>query len=643
MDVRRVLQRIACYLWAIVPVLPVMAADVEADDLIERFAAVETIWSSAASPDGKFVLLGCSHQQLRAACVYELDAMGKAPIILSAPGENRWLRSAEWLDTDWVLLELSRSMEMDGNRGWTAALASNVRTGVTKPWSLPDVASRPANAPGEFIARTPGMVVRGDVNTGKVKYREALHPDTTQLWFDALGERSIELRTDRKQNVFAIRGKDGKPVQLKLGPLPEKSPLAPLFLGPVQGGRRVAAVGYFEGEVQRYQEFDVETGEPVPRDPRIPAENLLYFSKAPRSDDVIGFTYGTGIGRHFFFDETLQKTQLGIAKALSGQTMRLESWSDDMSTFTVSARPPGGGSETHYLFDRKQGSLSPLGAARPQLADLPSLSVATIEYTARDGLEIEASVTLPAGQRAEHGPFPLIVMARAEFAGRDDGGFDWWANFLAQRGYAVLRPNVRGASDRGKAFLSAGFGEFGGAMIDDLIDGARFLVGSGLADRNRICAAGRGYGGYAALMMGLREPGLIRCAVAVNAITDPVTMFGRVLQFTNEQSEAFQYWETYIGTRYNDKAAATAISPARSAQSLRVPVLLLHDTDRLLAKASQSRHLKQEMDLYQRSARLVEYTAADPALLTYKARHTVLTESDAFLKEHLGGGATAGE
>ena len=33
---------------------------------------------------------------------------------------------------------------------------------------------------------------------------------------------------------------------------------------------------------------------------------------------------------------------------------------------------------------------------------------------------------------------------------RDNIGFDWWAQFLANRGYAVLQPNYRGSSGYGQ-------------------------------------------------------------------------------------------------------------------------------------------------------------------------------------------------
>jgi Prolyl oligopeptidase family len=89
-----------------------------------------------------------------------------------------------------------------------------------------------------------------------------------------------------------------------------------------------------------------------------------------------------------------------------------------------------------------------------------------------------------------------------------------------------LNLNLTDVVAYGLEFRKKGYGEFGGAMVDDVIDGAKHLIATRIADPARICTMGASYGGYSALMATLRDPTLFRCAIAVNAVTDPTTIIG---------------------------------------------------------------------------------------------------------------------
>src|SRR3712207_2154136 len=83
--------------------------------------------------------------------------------------------------------------------------------------------------------------------------------------------------------------------------------------------------------------------------------------------------------------------------------------------------------------------------------------------------------------------------------GRDQWGLDTEAQWLANRGYAVLQVNFRGSTGYGKQYLNAGDREWGGKMHDDLIDAKNWAVQQGYADPNRVAIYGGSYGGYAVL------------------------------------------------------------------------------------------------------------------------------------------------
>ena len=89
------------------------------------------------------------------------------------------------------------------------------------------------------------------------------------------------------------------------------------------------------------------------------------------------------------------------------------------------------------------------------------------------------------------------------------------AQFLANRGYAVLQPNFRASTGFGKDFLNAGNNEWGQKMQDDITWGVKDLIAKGIADPKRVGIMGGSYGGYAALAGVTFTPDLYAASVAI--------------------------------------------------------------------------------------------------------------------------------
>ena len=102
--------------------------------------------------------------------------------------------------------------------------------------------------------------------------------------------------------------------------------------------------------------------------------------------------------------------------------------------------------------------------------------------------EIPAFLTLPVGVPAKN--LPTIVVPHGGPWARDGGATTRLAQFLANRGYAVLQPNFRGSTGYGKKFLNAGNRQWGEKMQDDLTWGVKHLVAQG----HRRSEAGRHHG-----------------------------------------------------------------------------------------------------------------------------------------------------
>jgi dienelactone hydrolase len=639
---------------AFAPLMPVTAST---DELIERFATIETVWAASISPDGKHVALGCSTEQgLRAACVYELDAPGKPPVVYTSPPEQR-IERVLWAQPNWLLLHVNRHdnvKALSNNLSFVRIdrlLAQNVRTGQRSTllernapleFDLTDIASTPPAWPGAIVMRGPtdyGMgAYRVDLATGKGKLLERYQPLTLTLLFDGQGRPVLEQQYDpKKGRLTLIRREDGIVTPLEaIGPGIDTAPdeLPARWIGFTEGGNKLAGTAYSTDGTFQPLLFDVGNRARMPADPELQRVNIDGWIGDISSDAMVGVSYTTDYPQQRFYDEELESARVAVSKALPEQNILFTSWTADRSLIAVRAAPPGV-AETFYLFDRKQGSLSPLGRTHPLLDGLPSVTTTRVEYAARDGLKIEAFLTFPAGKLASDGPFPLLLMPHGGPFARDDAGFMWHVNYFAQRGYAVLRPNFRGSDGYGLKFRKQGYGEFGGAMIDDIIDGAHFAIGSGIADRTRICSFGASYGGYAALMVALREPELVKCTVSIAGITDPTAMFGERLKLHHKYSSVMRFWESYIGSRFRDKEEIIAASPMRRAGEIPVPVLLIHGTDDFNVPVGQSRHLKKELELRNRPVKLVELRGVDHYFNSTQARRVVLSESDAFLAKYL--------
>ena len=147
----------------------------------------------------------------------------------------------------------------------------------------------------------------------------------------------------------------------------------------------------------------------------------------------------------------------------------------------------------------------------PQLRGRRLSPVRSVRYAARDGTAIEAVLTLPRDRPDKN--LPLIVLPHGGPFARDSESWDWWTQYLAELGYAVIQPNYRGSSGYGTDFAKKGEGEWGLKMQDDLNDAVTYLAKEGIADPKRVCMVGASYGGYAAMRAAQRDGALYRLSL----------------------------------------------------------------------------------------------------------------------------------
>src|SRR6185503_17129488 len=147
-----------------------------------------------------------------------------------------------------------------------------------------------------------------------------------------------------------------------------------------------------------------------------------------------------------WFDEDLAKQQAGLDETFPGEDPWIVDWSQDRSRFIVRTEQ-NNRAPAFYLYDAKAGTANQVARTYPALDRVELARRLPYAYKARDGVEIPGYLTRPLGV---DGPAPLVLLPHRGPMERDVDGFDWFAHFLASRGYVVLQPNYRGSSGYGR-------------------------------------------------------------------------------------------------------------------------------------------------------------------------------------------------
>jgi dipeptidyl aminopeptidase/acylaminoacyl peptidase len=356
----------------------------------------------------------------------------------------------------------------------------------------------------------------------------------------------------------------------------------------------------------------------VAKDPAVDIDDVVRFGHGQR---VIGYTYATEQRHTVYFDTEFKKLSESLGKALPNQPLVYFAGSsadgNKLLLFAGGDTIPG----AYYLFDRKARNLNELALTRPELEGKPLASVKPISYPAADGSQIPAYLTLPPGKEAKG--LPAVVLPHGGPSARDEWGFDWLAQFLSARGYAVIQPNYRGSSGYGEQFQNDNAFQNWKLAIDDINAAARYLSSAGIADPKRIAIVGWSYGGYAALQSVVVDPTLYKSAVAIAPVTDFTLLKQDYRNFSNSKMV-----REYVGS--GDQVVAG--SPLRHADKIKIPVLLVHgDLD-----ANVSINHSEKMAGALPQAELVRFKGLDHYLNDSAARVEMLTKMGALLDRTIG-------
>jgi dipeptidyl aminopeptidase/acylaminoacyl peptidase len=287
----------------------------------------------------------------------------------------------------------------------------------------------------------------------------------------------------------------------------------------------------------------------------------------------------------------------------------------------------------YYLVDLSSHQANIAAEEYPGLAHVRLGEARSITYKARDGTQIPAYLTLPAG--AQGTASALVVLPHGGPWARDTPTFDWLAQFLAARGYAVLQPQFRGSTGFGEAFLRAGYRQWAGLMQDDVTDGVKALIDQGIADPHHVCIVGASYGGYSALAGAAFTPTLYRCAVSINGLSDLAALMREEVPMYNEAISSSQTeWKLKIGD-LSDYSGLRRKSPISAIQAITAPILIIYGTGDGVVPNEQSEKMAHALQAAGKVVDVVKLPGEDHWLSRSDTRIEVLRQLESFLKKHI--------
>lgn len=638
---------------------------------IASFAAGPSLYSPSLSPNGRYVAMIVSQEAGDALVVTDLET-SQSTTVASARRNNPsaaklWLNWAEFKTEDRLVFSVSQAVYMRDGEVVTAfgdgpnleeyavprvlsvdrsganvkAMFEGQQRRLAVGWVSVHLESINLTDPSNVLLSAIGhnglALYRANVDTGKTQEIENGTWDTSAWYLD--GEGTPVLRVDAFPNGSGYKVLRRAPgtrnwvqvIAVKEGGNINLPDFIPGLAGPGRGQVYVVARpgGAERAAVYLYNAATGELGEPIFSHPSVDAEHgfvdasgsLLVACAESRRLQCTGVSPSEqaqlqSLQQHFGADRDVSI----VAASANGQK-----W----VVLTHAPSDPG----VYSVFDRASGKIVTIGGVQREFRGVRLAPTEIVTYRARDGTELFGYLTRFPGA----GPQPAVLLPHGGPEARDTYNYDPLVQLLATRGYAVFQPQFRGSAGFGRAFANAGRKQWGLRMQDDLTDGARHLVSSGVAAPGRMCIVGASYGGYAALVGAALTPDLYRCVVSIAGISDLIAMMDRERIASGRGSMEYDYWLDVIGDPNRDREQLTAASPRRAASRIAAPVLLIHGDRDGVVPIEQTEYMRDALRDAGKAATFLKFEKEGHNFYSWRVenRQKLYTEIERFLATHL--------
>lgn len=609
---------------------------------VTDFTAQEIIDWADISPDGSKMVADMEIEGERRLVIFPLDGSGAALPIKMGEGE---IHQVEWVGNDWIVVMVGQdgfwnnyetyltrlvAFKADGSEMHKLSPPKTILGddgyaphGGTILWTSKDgspeiLVSFQPDPWGTQEHRFP-RVARVDVSKDKWAF---VTPGMLGVWnwyADTTGSVRVGTGNEKggkRRLVYREDGSRGLFDEVNSVSRIEQLPVPRLFLR----DNKALAISRHEGYSAVY-EMDLTTMEMGAKVFGVPGYDVSSIITDPVNPNGLrGIVYRDSQTRVQWFDPRFTSVQNVLDNTFGPGNAMVSSSSYDAKKHIVHVRR--GDNPGYYFYDVDAKNIAPI--AKPT-SDQRWAPTRTVKYKARDGMEIEAFLTIPRDKEAKN--LPVLIMPHGGPRARDYEGWDLWAQFFADRGYLVVQPNYRGSTGYGFEFERAGVGEWGRKMQDDLDDALAWAAAEGLADPNRACMIGGSYGGYAAMRAAQRNPDLYRCAISFAGASDLQDMYKTDRTNFVDRDAISDYWN-------EQTADFKSVSPVNYPEQFGIPILLVHGEEDLRVPVRHSRRMAEALSKAGKPFVYIEQEENDHHFTRDEDMHEFLLEAEKFLDKY---------
>ena len=355
--------------------------------------------------------------------------------------------------------------------------------------------------------------------TGKLTLFTGAAPPITSFYSDGRGQIRLAGGAKEKGTHISYFGRRVGETEWRLlsGFEAFGRPATLMPVGVVPGENRVLAMGESRGR-QALWEFDLEDKTP----PRVVFEDAKADLAGPILDGdgrLLGVYYETDRPHAYYTDPRAKSVIEGTNQYLADTYNTIYDQTSDQKVYVIRTYSDVAAPAFHVLdVSTGKGELQYLGSAYPELGEAPAAED-EVHRIQGSRWHPDSRLSHRSGGRRREEPA----------AGRAASWRPDRARFLGIRLAAAVhrQPGLRGAADEfpqlrgyGWEWAHAAHQDWGGLTYDDIIDGTRWAVASGLASPARICVVGASFGGYAAMLAAARNGDLFKCAASISGVSD---------------------------------------------------------------------------------------------------------------------------
>lgn len=252
-----------------------------------------------------------------------------------------------------------------------------------------------------------------------------------------------------------------------------------------------------------------------------------------------------------------------------------------------------------------------------------------IWYPSFDGRRIAAFLYRPHRSKRD-GRLPALVWVHGGPTWQFYNCWDASIQYMVNRGYVVLAPNVRGSTGFGKEFRDLNLRDWGGGDLKDLVAGADYLERLGVADGDRIGVAGLSYGGYMTLMALTKTPQRWAAGASICGIANLETLY------RNTRPDLRYFLVQQIGTPEDNAQFYLERSPINFAERIKVPLLVIQGGADPRVPPSEAEQIIEVLKREGKSCVYKLYPDEGHGIFKESNRFDALRAMDTFFDEHLG-------